>query len=199
MKRLRLASKLSLAIVPIGLVALLAGGFVAWTFFQRTTAQEQASRVAATGVEAMTTLRNIWSEEQAVAFGTVSMGAVHGAVDTAVARLKAAGATLDPTTAAGSEMIATIAQVETALAQARSQTASYDLVNDLILSLVSEATFTFEDVEEAVTSPPLLPWLKRLESPFDRSSCSGFPPTSTPSKTTWLPMKRVSTTGSAGR
>jgi signal transduction histidine kinase len=146
MKRLRLASKLSLAIVPIGLVALLAGGFVAWTFFQRTTAQEQASRAAATGVEAMTTLRNIWSEEQAVAFGTVSMGAVHGAVDTAVARLKAAGATLDPTTAAGSEMIATIAQVEPALAQARAQSASYDFVNELILSLVSEATFTFEDV-----------------------------------------------------
>ena len=92
MKRLRLASKLSLAIVPIGLVALLAGGFVAWTFAQRTTAQEQASRAAATGVEAMTTLRNIWSEEQAVAFGTVSMGPVHGAVDTAVARLRAAGA-----------------------------------------------------------------------------------------------------------
>jgi signal transduction histidine kinase len=146
MKRLRLASKLSLAIVPIGLVALLAGGFVAWTFFQRTTAQEQASRAAATSVEAMTTLRNIWSEEQAVAFGTVSMGAVHGAVDTAVARLKAAGATLDSTTAAGSEMIATIAQVETALVPARAQSGGYDLVNDLILSLVSEATFTFEDV-----------------------------------------------------
>ena len=146
MKRLRLASKLSLAIVPIGLVALLAGGFVAWTFFQRTTAQEQASRAAATGVEAMTTLRNIWSEEQAVAFGTVSMGPVHGAVDTAVARLKAAGATLDPTTPAGSEMIATIAEVEAALAQARVAGTGYDLVNDLILSMVSEATFAFEEV-----------------------------------------------------
>ncbi len=146
MKRLRLASKLSFAIVPIGLVALLAGGFVAWTFFQRTTAQEQASRAAATSVEAMTTLRTIWSEEQAVAFGTVSMGAVHGAVDTAVARLKAAGATLDPATAAGVEMIATIAQVETALDQARAQTGGYDLVNELILSLISEATFTFQDV-----------------------------------------------------
>ena len=146
MKRLRLASKLSLAIIPIGLVALLAGGFVAWTFFQRTTAQEQASRAAATAVEAMTTLRNIWSEEQAVAFGTVSMGAVHGAGDAAVARLKAAGSTLDPTANAGSEMIATIAEVEAALAQARVTGTGYDLVNDLILSLVSEATFAFEEV-----------------------------------------------------
>lgn len=66
MFRTRLAAKLAMASIPIGLVALLAGGYVAWTFLEQANVQEetaQASTVASSAMEALSTL---WSEQHLV-------------------------------------------------------------------------------------------------------------------------------------
>ncbi len=151
MKRLRLAGKLALAIIPIGLVALTAGGFVAWSFLERAAAQEEAARAAIVGVEAMATLRNIWSEEQAVSLGTVSMGPVHAGVDTAFDRLKAEASNLDKSASPGREITATIAEVESALAAVRASggTEGYEPINDLLVSIVSHSSFFIADRDPA--------------------------------------------------
>ena len=151
MKRLRLAQKMALAIIPIGLVALAAGGFVAWTFLERSNSQEEAAGAAIVSVEAMSTLRNVWSEEQAVALGTVSMGPVHGGVDTAFARLRTAAANLDGGSSPGSEVAATIAEVEAKLAAARAggTVAGYEEINNLLVSIVAQSSFFIADREPA--------------------------------------------------
>jgi hypothetical protein len=63
MFRFRLASKLAFASIPIGLVALLAGGFVAWTFLDEAGAQDETARASTVASQAMATLRTMWSEE----------------------------------------------------------------------------------------------------------------------------------------
>lgn len=63
MLRFRLAAKLAMASVPIALAALLAGGYVAWTFLQAADVSEETSRGSTVASEAMGALGTLWSEQ----------------------------------------------------------------------------------------------------------------------------------------
>jgi hypothetical protein len=63
MKRLRLSAKLALAIIPIGLVALLAAGFIAFTFLGNSRAQNETAHAATVAADAIETLKAVWDEE----------------------------------------------------------------------------------------------------------------------------------------
>ncbi len=66
MFKFRLASKLAMASLPIGLVALLAGGYIAWTFLESAKVQEETSRASSVASEAMGALGTLWSEQHLV-------------------------------------------------------------------------------------------------------------------------------------
>ncbi|HKZ20399.1 MAG TPA: ATP-binding protein [Acidimicrobiia bacterium] len=66
MFKFRLASKLAMASIPIGLVALLAGGYIAWTFLQGAEVQEETSRASNVASEAMGALGTLWSEQHLI-------------------------------------------------------------------------------------------------------------------------------------
>ncbi len=63
MKRLRLSAKLALAIIPIGLVALVAAGFIAFTFLSDSRAQNETAHAATVAADAIDTLKAVWDEE----------------------------------------------------------------------------------------------------------------------------------------
>jgi HAMP domain-containing protein len=64
--KLRLASKLAMASIPIGLVALVAGGYIAWTFLDGAEVQEETSRASTVASEAMAALGTLWSEHHLI-------------------------------------------------------------------------------------------------------------------------------------
>ena len=66
MFKFRLASKLAMASIPIGLVALLAGGYIAWTFLEGAEVQEETSRASSVASEAMGALGTLWSEHHLI-------------------------------------------------------------------------------------------------------------------------------------
>ncbi|MGF1617900.1 MAG: ATP-binding protein [Acidimicrobiia bacterium] len=63
MKRLRLSAKLALAIIPIGVVALVAAGFIAFTFLSDSRAQSETAHAATVAAGAIDTLKAVWDEE----------------------------------------------------------------------------------------------------------------------------------------
>ena len=92
MKRLRMATKLALAIIPIGLVALAAGALVARNALDRADSEERASLAAAVAADAMDSLV-AFSAEHALALDIAVGGAEGGlasrqaATDSALTRL----------------------------------------------------------------------------------------------------------------
>ena len=66
MVRFRLAAKLALASIPIALAALLAGGYVTWTFLRGAEVQEETARASTVASEAMGALGTLWSEHHLV-------------------------------------------------------------------------------------------------------------------------------------
>lgn len=66
MFKFRLASKLAMASIPIGLVALLAGGYIAWTFLEGAEVQEETSHASSVASEAMGALGTLWSEQHLI-------------------------------------------------------------------------------------------------------------------------------------
>lgn len=63
MNRFRLSAKLALAVIPIGLVALLATGFIANSFLKDSAAQSESARAATVTAEALDTLNAVWDEQ----------------------------------------------------------------------------------------------------------------------------------------
>ena len=63
MKRLRLSAKLALAVIPIGLVALIAAGFIAFTFLGNSRAQNESAHAATVATDAIETLKAVWDEK----------------------------------------------------------------------------------------------------------------------------------------
>ena len=101
MKRLRMATKLALAIIPIGLVALAAGALVARNALDRADNEERASLAAAVAADAMDSLV-AFSAEHALALD-IAVGSAEGslderraATDNALARLSDAVRELTP-------------------------------------------------------------------------------------------------------
>lgn len=66
MFKFRLASKLAMASIPIGLVALLSGGYIAWTFLEGAEVQEETSHASSVASEAMGALGTLWSEQHLI-------------------------------------------------------------------------------------------------------------------------------------
>ena len=62
--RMRLAGKIVLASLPIALAALLATGYLAWTFLEDANVHDETARAATVASEAMVSLRTLWTEEQ---------------------------------------------------------------------------------------------------------------------------------------
>lgn len=63
MKRLRLSAKLALAIIPIGIVALIAAGFIAFTFLGNSEDQNETAHAATVSADAIEALKAVWDEE----------------------------------------------------------------------------------------------------------------------------------------
>ena len=63
MKRLRLSAKLALAVIPIGLVALIAAGFIAFTFLGNSREQNETAHAATVATDAIETLQAVWDEK----------------------------------------------------------------------------------------------------------------------------------------
>ena len=78
MFKFRLASKLAMASIPIGLVALMAGGYIAWTFLEGAEVQEETSRASNVASEAMGALGTLWSEQHLINTLVLRPGQVDG-------------------------------------------------------------------------------------------------------------------------
>lgn len=63
MKRFRLSAKLAMAILPIGLVALSAAGFIAVSFLGESKEQNETAHAATVSADAIATLKAVWEEE----------------------------------------------------------------------------------------------------------------------------------------
>lgn len=102
MNRLRLSMKLALAIIPIGIVALLAAGFVAYTFLGDSEAQNETAHAAAVTADAIATLNALWTEEALVrdvvvfdnAIGDTELDSAREQVDEALSQLEESTAAL---------------------------------------------------------------------------------------------------------
>ena len=79
MKRLRLASKLALAIAPIALVALVAGALVSLNYLEDARSEERVSLAARVAADAMDALVAV-SAEQSVTLD-VALGSSDGSLD----------------------------------------------------------------------------------------------------------------------
>lgn len=164
MQRMRLASRLWLAILPIALAALLAGAFVTWTFLQEATSHEQAADAARVAESTVDALRGVWVEAEAVDATTwgvdVDTAAARDIADAALAALErranqlAGGATGDGAVVAAS-IVDAVDQAQAALVAVRSRPATetdpdrYGPVTELILSIVPKTSFFIDDRAQA--------------------------------------------------
>src|SRR5680860_1014764 len=101
MKRFRLATKLALAIVPIGLIALGAGYLVTQNFLNEAEAEERVAAASRVAVDAMDVLQDITTEQSAVlnaALGESGPGveSVQKRVDAGLTRLTGSVGNLVP-------------------------------------------------------------------------------------------------------
>lgn len=166
MKRLRMASKLALAIVPIGLVALAAGGLVAWNALERAADEERASIAAEVAADAMDSLV-AFSTEQAMLLDTAvgnaegSLQPRQSATDNALTRLSDSVKDLIPKASGpASGIVASIAgdssRLQPLIGQLRqtdpTSPESAELVSDIghrLISIVTQSTFFLGDESRA--------------------------------------------------
>ena len=93
MKRLRMATKLALAIIPIALIALAAGALVSRNALDRADNEERASLAAEVAADAMDSLV-AFSAEHALAL-EIAVGSAEGGLETRRAATDAARCTGD--------------------------------------------------------------------------------------------------------
>jgi HAMP domain-containing protein len=166
MKRLRMATKLGLAIIPIGLVALAAGALVARNALDRAESEERASLAAAVAADAMDSLV-AFSAEHALALDIAVGGAEGGlegrqtATDAALTRLSESVAELTPrASGSASGIVAGIAgdssRVRSLVERLRQDDPatpeSAETVTDIgqrLISVVTQSTFYLGDEARA--------------------------------------------------
>lgn len=158
MKRLRMATKLALAIIPIALIALAAGALVSRNALDRADNEERASLAAEVAADAMDSLV-AFSAEHALAL-EIAVGSAEGgletrraATDAALERLSGSVAELTPRAAGPSSgIVASIAgdssRVRSIVERLREQdptdAESADTVIDIgnrLISVVTQSTF----------------------------------------------------------
>lgn len=160
MQRLRLASKLWLAILPIGLVALLSGAFVAWSFLQDAESHAEAARSARVAQSTVGALRAVWIEAEVVDATTwgvdADVDAARDVVDAAMAAMGLAADALLDSASGESRAVAQhigdlVQEAEEALAEVRAQPVTvtepdrYQAVESSILSIVPQTSFLLDD------------------------------------------------------
>ena len=163
--RMRLAGKIVLASLPIAVAALLATGYLAWTFLEDANVHDETARAATVASEAMVSLRTLWTEEQlaraAFLEGNESalgnLAAARGELDGALLRLDAnalsfwSAASAD-SLAMANGIAADIGEVQAALVDLRSiaQPSSEDLqayenASKLLLGVVAQTSLQIDD------------------------------------------------------
>lgn len=166
MKRFRLPTKLALAIVPIGVVALVTGALVSWTFLEEARAEERVSYAARVAAEATDALVAVSAERTAVledAFGesTANQEARRNASDRALEALRDSVRELVPRASGPASGIAGAIFSHSSLAQARLEDARegdplseetqelYDEVGNRLITVASQSTLYFGDAGPA--------------------------------------------------
>lgn len=169
MKRFRLSAKLALAVIPIGLVALLAVGFIANSFLQDSTTESESARAATVTAEALDALNAVWAEHgearQLYVFfdsgATEDYATAIEQTDVAFNRLSSAIAALASATSGLSNQVAVSAdeQVDLILADLErirsigtptgTEVAGYATVQSSLLSLMPKASSLVSDREQA--------------------------------------------------
>jgi len=165
MFRFRLASKLALASIPIGLVALLAGGYTAWTFLDEAAVQDETARASTVASQAMATLRTMWSEQHLAntlilrpeQVDPNNLEAIRVELDTAVARLESSvdnlasgvrSASVDIANRIGTDTdelriwLTEIRSVETLSA---ADITTYQTASDLLLDIIGQTSLNLDD------------------------------------------------------
>ena len=165
MFKFRLASKLAMASIPIGLVALLAGGYIAWTFLEGAEIQEETSRASSVASEAMGALGTLWSEQHLINTlvlrpDQVDPGNLEAArlqTDLALSNLQSAVAgfvsSARPSTEATAGRIESdAAELEDWLSEVRqverftaSAATAYNTATDLLFDIVSQVSLNLPD------------------------------------------------------
>ena len=163
--RMRLAGKIVLASLPIALAALLATGYLAWTFLEDAAVHDETARAATVASESMVSLRTLWTEEQLAralflegnenALG--SLPAARAELDEALLRLDASALTFWSAASSGSIEMANgitidIGEIQTALNRLRSiETPTsadlqvYEDATKLLLGIVSQTSLQIDD------------------------------------------------------
>ena len=163
--RLRLAGKFVLASLPIALAALLATGYLAWTFLQTAAVHDETARAATVASQAMVSLRTLWTEEQLARAAFLedneaaggNLEAARTEVDRALDRLDAGALTLGSgastdTLAMAEAITADIDQLQAAVAGVRSienpsaaDLQVYETASKALLEIVSQASLQIDD------------------------------------------------------
>jgi Histidine kinase-, DNA gyrase B-, and HSP90-like ATPase len=169
MNRFRLSAKLALAVIPIGLVALLAAGFVANSFLKDSAAQNESARAATVTAEALDTLQAVWDEQaqarQLFVFFDAGASNEYAAAieqtDAAISRLESSLSELATTTSGLSKDVAVSAseQVDAMAADLQrirsidsptgADISAYTAISDALLSLMPKASSLVSDRVEA--------------------------------------------------
>jgi hypothetical protein len=163
--RMRLAGKIVLASLPIAVAALLATGYLAWTFLEDARVHDETARAATVASEAMVSLRTVWTEEQLARAAFLegnesalgSLTAARTEVDGALTRLDASA--LAFWSAASSDSIemangisADIGEVQTGIVDLRSieeptqaDLQVYEDASKLLLGVVAQTSLQIDD------------------------------------------------------
>lgn len=169
MKRLRLSAKLALAIIPIGLVALLAAGFIASAFLGESKDQNETAHAATVTADAIATLNAVWIEEDFARqvhlfndiLSTDELEAARAEVDARLAQLdddtdSLHGASRGFFEDVAASVAADVQEISTLLNQVRSLTAptnvdllGYREVEDSILALLPKTSSIVSDRVQA--------------------------------------------------
>ena len=163
--RMRLAGKFVLASLPIALAALLATGYLAWTFLQTAAIHDETARAATVASQAMVSLRTVWTEEQLARAAFLedneaaggNLAAARTEADGALTRLDAAALILR--TAASTDalamadtIVADVDELQAAMAGVRSienpseaDLHLYEDVSKALLGIVSQTSLQIDD------------------------------------------------------
>jgi signal transduction histidine kinase len=147
------------------LVALLAGGFVAWTFLDEAAVQDETARASTVASQAMATLRTMWSEEHLAntlllrpdQVDANNLESVRVELDGAITRLEQAVIDLQAEARGTSEeivdRIATdtdelrswLTEIRSVEDMSASDVATYQTAGDLLLDIIGQTSLNLDD------------------------------------------------------
>lgn len=160
MKRFRLATKLAMAILPIGLVALATGALASWSFLEEARSEERVAFAGAVAVDAMNALIRVSSEQShtlnaALGNPTANLDTARTATDAALGELRESVRVLVPAASGSASGIAARIVSDSSLVVARLEdlragdplsdetTELIDEIGARLISIVNQSTLYF--------------------------------------------------------